>query len=109
MKCQRVVQELRIFSVKVTSDSHVSKASSQVPLFILFDLLAVFDIVGGLTLDFILTCRTPHSLASPSMSMTTPSPHPVWNIYPLLQYLNVAGSKAQPTGLLLHFSVLSSW
>ena len=59
MKCQKVVQELKIFSV----DSHVSKASSQVLLFLLLDPLAVFDIVGGLTLGFMLTCRTPHSLA----------------------------------------------
>lgn len=105
MKCQRVVQELKIFRV----DSHVSKASSQVLLVLLLDLLAVFDIVGGLTLASMLTCRTPHSLASPSMSMTAASPYPVWHIYPLLPCLNVAGSKTQPTGLLLHFSVLCSW
>lgn len=69
MKCQRVVQELKIFRV----DSHVSKASSQVLLVLLLDLPAVFDIVGGLTASM-LTCRTPHSLASPSMSMTAASP-----------------------------------
>lgn len=81
MTCQKVVQELKIFSV----DSHVSKAGSQVLLSLSLDPLAVFDIVGGLTLGFMLTCRAPHSLASPSMSMTAASPYPVWHIYPPLQ------------------------
>lgn len=52
MKCRSVVQELRTFGVKVTSDCHVSKASGQAALFILLDLLAVFDIVDSFTLGY---------------------------------------------------------
>lgn len=52
MKCPSVVQGLRTFGVKVTEDHHVSKANDQIPLFILLDLLAVFDIVDRFTLGF---------------------------------------------------------
>lgn len=73
MKCQSVVQELRTFGVKVTSDCHVSKASGQVALFILLGLLAALIQLMASPLVIFLNCRTPHSLEFPSMSMTVPS------------------------------------